>query len=216
MLAIGLTVVTLVTALSGLWEYQYELAHQASPASAQLVSANFKKTAHNSSYSSDGSGQTVPATDFGNGRQSPTLALVSPKPASSRQVASSNDNQTTSTTSPASPAVTSQPPNSVVPQLATVSLTLSINGQSKGLVKLVAGSNQCAVLTQALNDGLISSLDMRYSSQYNTEAVYVIDGIGDPGSIWWTYKVNGTAPPYGCAYVTVHDGDSVNWQYVKN
>jgi hypothetical protein len=56
---------------------------------------------------------------------------------------------------------------------------------------------------------------MRYNSQWGTEGVYVVNGIGDPNVVWWTYTVNGSAPPYGCGYVTVHDGDSVNWRYVK-
>ena len=97
----------------------------------------------------------------------------------------------------------------------TVTASLSVNGVTKGSVELASGSNQCSVLTQGLSAGLISDLDMRYSSQYGTQAVYVIDGVGDSKNIWWTFTVNGKSPPYGCSKISVNNGDSVNWKYVK-
>jgi hypothetical protein len=100
-------------------------------------------------------------------------------------------------------------------QPATASVALSVNGAAKGSVSLVSGSNHCNVLTAALSAGLISSLDMRYSSQYNTQAVYKINGQGDANNIWWTFRVNGASPPYGCSRLLVKNGDQVNWQYVR-
>jgi hypothetical protein len=213
LLVAGLIIVTLLTALSGLWEYQYELAHQP-PAvqSAAQVSAATKTTLPNLS---DAGEKTVAARVVSANNQLPSLA--STKLDSPSHVTYSQANQAASIATAASTPTASQPTTNTAPvQPVTISLTLSINGQAKGLVKLATGSDQCDVLTQALADGLISSLDMVYDSPYNTEAVYVIDGIGDPGSVWWTYTVNGSSPPYGCAHVTVHNGDSVNWQYVKN
>ncbi|HEY5152998.1 MAG TPA: DUF4430 domain-containing protein [Candidatus Saccharimonadales bacterium] len=206
-LATGLLALTLFTMLGGLWHYQHELASQVSgvQATAKNVTPALRST---------------PAA---------TTKLKAALTANSQPPAQTQNNQTPNTvnqphtgnaalgTSPAtgSGAASGQPANTA-PQPATVSLALSINGQSKGVLQLPGGSNQCNVLSQALADNLISSLDMRYSSQYGTEAVYVINGIGDPGTVWWTYTVNGSPPPYGCAYITAHNGDSVNWQYVKN
>jgi hypothetical protein len=96
-----------------------------------------------------------------------------------------------------------------------IEVSLTINDTYAGKVALPDGKNQCDVLQEALADNIINSLDMRYSSQYKTYAVYVINGVGDSGSVWWTYKVNGISPPLGCANVKAHDGDSVTWEYVK-
>ena len=92
---------------------------------------------------------------------------------------------------------------------------LSINGQNKGSVAVEVGSNHCDVLTRALQAGLIGSLDMRYYAQFQSYGVYVIDGIGNSDTIWWTYKVNGQSLPYGCSRATVADGDNVDWKYLK-
>jgi hypothetical protein len=99
--------------------------------------------------------------------------------------------------------------------LTFVAVSLSVNGVYMGKATLASTSNQCDVLSEALNAGLISNLDMRYNSQYKTYAVYVINNTGDSNAIWWTYQVNGKSPPYGCSSTAVHSGDSVNWQYVK-
>ncbi len=204
LLTAGLVIITLLTTLSGLWHYQYELAHQ----SSNIQGKNAKAVAQTVSGGSAKAGSTSRQSDSQLVNSTNTGSSV-PRPATKRSV-----NQSAGTSPAASGPAGNQSANAV-PQSAAISLTLSVNGKSKGLVKLAAGSNQCNVLSQALAANLISSLDMRYSSEYGTQAVYVIDRIGDPGAVWWTYKVNGTAPPYGCAYITAHNGDSVNWQYVK-
>ncbi len=99
------------------------------------------------------------------------------------------------------------------PQATTVSL--SVNGSSKGSITLNNGSNHCNVLSSARAQGKISSLDMRYVAEFGSQGIYVIDGIGDSSAIWWTYTVNGRSPPSGCSHVTARNGDSVNWTYSK-
>ncbi len=204
LLGVGLVVVTLLTALSGMWQYQYEVAHQ-SPKSvaigkydkASLANQNVKAALGEDSNRNSQSAQPTGGASHSSNQTAP------PKAASQNTAAT-----------PAAPAVDNQPAPAAAPP-ATVSLTLSVNGHTKGSVQLKAGSNQCDVLTQALADGLISSLDMRSSPGLGT-AVYVIDGVGDPGSVWWIYKVNGTEPKQGCALITAHNGDVASWQYLKN
>lgn len=199
-LGAGLLIMTLITALSGLWHYNHEVAYQA-PAKA------FAKTAGLSVVQSGGTGNTQTSGSAGAGNKS--LA-----PGSNVSKKSTTHAQATNAVGIAyadTPA-----PNSTGTAATAATLTLSINHQSKGSLAVAAGSNQCDVLKQALAAGMISNLDMRYDTQYKTYGVYVINGIGDPGTVWWTYTVNGVAPPYGCGYVTAHSGDSVNWQYIKS
>ena len=187
----GLIILTLATTLAGLWQYQGELASQTQAGRATLVKSS------------------AAAAHGPVGGTAPVAAPADPgSPAVAQLPGQTAEQDSTSAPAAAQPAPAAAP--------AVVSLSLSINGQAKGTVRLSAGSTQCVVLSQALSDGLIANLDMRYSSQYGTEGVYVINGMGDPNSVWWTYTVNGHAPPYGCAYVTAHDGDSVNWQYLKS
>ena len=100
-------------------------------------------------------------------------------------------------------------------QPATVPVTLRVNSTLIGTVDVDAGGTQCDVLTQAYQHGQLSSLVMRYNSQYQTQAVYVINGQGYSDIVYWTYEVNGKSPPYGCSKVPVHSGDVVQWEYVK-
>ena len=100
-------------------------------------------------------------------------------------------------------------------QPAMLTVKLRINGSYKGSLNLSSGSNQCQVLSKALASGIIASLDMRYYAQYGSQAVYMIDGVGDSNSVWWTYTVNGRSPPLGCSQVQVGNNDDVNWQYIK-
>jgi Domain of unknown function (DUF4430) len=197
LLLAGLVALTLFTTLGGLWQYRNELTDQS--AAAQTPPAAAKKTPPSLIIK--------PASSIPN--QTPGVNQVS-----AAATANHPANQSPAQNSTGGAPDTSPPPAAAL-RPAAVSLGLSINGQPRGTVTLPASSNQCDVLSQALTDGIISSLDMRYSTQYGTEAVYVIDGIGDPSSVWWTYTVNGRAPPYGCAYATVQGGDSVNWRYVK-
>lgn len=94
-------------------------------------------------------------------------------------------------------------------------VTLYINNVNKGQIHLDSGMSQCQVLSQALQQGAIQSLDMRYSEQYNTMAVYVINGLGEANEIWWAYRVNGKPPPFGCSKMIAQNGDQVVWSYVK-
>jgi hypothetical protein len=203
LLAAGLVVVTLLTALSGLVNYSHNLA--ATPA-AKVSIAGAQKSLPGVA------GQDQPAAVTGSSGTNNSASSVksSSKPANTIHGTAGKSGTPAGSVSSA-PAAPAQPP--AAPQSGTISVALSVNGSGKGHVSLAAGSNQCDVLSQALAEGVISSLTMRYYSQYGSEAVYVIDGIGDPGTVRWTYTVNGTPPPYGCTLVTAHSGDSINWQY---
>lgn len=202
-LGAGLVIIALLTALSGLWHFQSETSASVTN-KPNLALVGHKKSSGSAANS------LAPAADTG---QSAASALQQPSSSKISQVAGDTTAKTYSnSTAPASVSGS----NASTPQTNQIYAGLTVDGTYKGRVQLSTGSTQCDLLTQALAQSIISSLDMRYSSQYGTEAVYVIDDIGDPGSVWWTYKVNGTAPPYGCQYVTVHNNDSVSWQYVKN
>lgn len=115
------------------------------------------------------------------------------------------------TTSPNS-TPTQTPSSSPVPQ--TNQIKVSINGSSNFSVSVDDGANQCDVLNKALADGKISSLNMRYDSNYGTYAVCQINGIGKENSVWWTYTVNGQSPNQGCSYIKAKNGDLVEWKYI--
>ncbi len=115
-------------------------------------------------------------------------------------------------------------PNNLQPQAAVqggsrvdngISVSLYVNDQLKSVVKVSSGSNQCDVLSLAEQHGAISSLVMKYSETYQTQAVYVIDGIGDSDKVGWVYKVNDVSLPYGCSKAVAKDGDVVKWKYVN-
>lgn len=111
------------------------------------------------------------------------------------------------------PQPTSVPPTSA-PQ--NLKISLSIAGSSVGTFDIPQGSNQCDVLTQALSQGKIQSLNMRYNADYGTNAVYQINGIGKENAVWWGFKVNGQSPTQGCSFIKVNDGDNVLWEYIGN
>lgn len=121
--------------------------------------------------------------------------------------------------SPVSTSSSAQPaqvqPENKSSQPAAITVSLIVNSQSKGSVTVSAGNNQCDVLTQALANRQISSLDMRYNSSLGSYGVYVIDGTGDTSNIWWTYAVNGRSPPQGCSKIQAASGDVIEWRYVK-
>ncbi|MGH7192730.1 MAG: DUF4430 domain-containing protein [Candidatus Saccharimonadales bacterium] len=203
-LGAGLLIITLITALGGIWQYGGQLDGQLSArpqASAAQLTAAHQNTASKSAGSGSG---TAGALSSGNQTGTTAYGTVSlPVATGAGRTGSGASSgpaysQTDSTTR------------------TVISVRLTINGHGGGTVKLTSGSDQCDVLSQALAEGVISSLDMRYDSSLHTEGVYVIDGIGSPDTVWWTYTVNAQAPPYGCSYVTAHNGDSVNWQYVKS
>ena len=207
LLAAGLVVVTLLTALSGLWNYNHDLASQ--PAIKLTVGASrptaIAGTANNNPGLAAAGGAPGSVTGTAPGKSSSVAANGSR--------ATTGKSSTSSSTSTGGTATNSQPTGSAT-QPSTIDVALSVNGSAKGQVQLTAGSNQCDVLSQALTEGIISSLGMRYYSQENSEFVYMINGIGNSGSTTggWQYTVNGYYPP-GCSLVTAHNGDSVNWQY---
>lgn len=203
-LGAGLLIITMVTALGGLWNYQNELNDQLSAkpqaviTGLSLANQTQHKPDSGTAAGSASGGAAGPGQATGNDSSLMSGSVAVPVGTSAPAQKSSNDG----------PAAIS--PSSVI------SVSLSVDGRAQGSVKMPSGSNQCDVLSQALAEGVISSLDMRYISQYGTEGVYVINGLGDPDTVWWTYTVNGTPPPYGCGYMPARNGDSVNWQYIKS
>jgi len=101
-----------------------------------------------------------------------------------------------------------------LPTTQIIQANLSVNGSSGFTVSVAEGSNQCDVLSKALADGKISSLNMRYDSNFETFAVYQINGLGKENSVWWTYLVNGQSPNQGCSFMKVKNNDSVEWKYI--
>ncbi len=91
---------------------------------------------------------------------------------------------------------------------------VSINGGIYFSVDVEMGSNQCDVLSNALNQGKISSLNMQFNSSYGSYGVYQINGIGKENQVWWTYLVNGDSPSSGCSYIKANNDDSVSWKYI--
>ena len=200
LLGVGLVAVLSFTTFAGIWHHNYELSHQVQKISSQpaaqqitLASADSQEVSIQNTVSSAG---TTPAAIPK--KSAPHInSQQNTQPVQNNPVANQNPN-------PAS-----------APTPIAVTVKLSINSIYKGDVSLPETSTQCDILQKALEAGVISSLDMRYSSQYKTYAVYAINGQGDSGAIWWTFAVNGKSPPYGCSGTNVAAGDSVNWKYVK-
>jgi len=114
--------------------------------------------------------------------------------------------------SPSGSVPTPIPTSTTVPSGLKVLLT--INGSSVGSVNVPSGANQCDILSQALSEKEIESLNMRYNSDLGTYGVYQINGIGQENVVWWVYKVNGQSPNQGCSFIKVNNGDSVEWSYL--
>lgn len=93
-------------------------------------------------------------------------------------------------------------------------INLSLNGGAGFEVKISDSANQCDVLSNALQQGKIQSLNMRYDNSLGSNAVYQINGIGKENSVWWTYKVNGQSPSQGCSYIKASSGDNIEWKYI--
>lgn len=123
--------------------------------------------------------------------------------------------QQTTTQQTAQPTQTPSATNTPAPQQNN-QVNLSINGSSVGSVTIASGANQCDVLSQALSQGKIQSLNMRYDNSLGTYGVYQINGTGKENAIWWTYKVNGQSPGQGCSYIKANNGDNVEWNYIGN
>lgn len=157
-------------------------------------------------------------------QQAPSSLPVSGSQSQTNSVANNspvNSNKNQSNSSSNSPAGTNVPSNTAgnpapVINDQEVTATLMVNNTVQGTVKLTVGSNQCDVLSQALADGIISQLTMKYDSRYKSHAVYQINGQGDANSVWWVYEVNDQKVSRGCDGVTVHDGDKANWKYIRS
>lgn len=133
--------------------------------------------------------------------------------ASSYTTAVQQSNPSTTTSEPSKPTQTSTTqPNqpTTTPQL---NVKLSINDSAAANVTVPQGANQCDVLTAALAQGVLSSLQMYYNSTYKTYGVYIINGQGSHDVVWWAYTVNDRSPPVGCSNVQVSGGDNINWEY---
>ena len=124
----------------------------------------------------------------------------------------------TNTTAPQSFDVVRDKPTSIPPTSAPQDLMISliINGSSVGSMNVTNGSNQCDVLSQALSQGKIQSLNMRYNNDMGTNAVYQINGLGKENAVWWVFKINGQSPSQGCSYIKVNNGDNILWEYLGN
>jgi len=109
---------------------------------------------------------------------------------------------------------TNTPSPTVIP--TKLKVALSINDASVGQIDMTSGQNQCDVLSQALSQKKIKSLDMRYNKDFKTSVVYLINGIGKKDSVWWGFKINGKSPDQGCSYINVKNGDSSDWSYLGN
>ena len=102
----------------------------------------------------------------------------------------------------------------------TITIELSLKTQSEATessaitINLPSGSEHCEVLNQALADGKIKDLDMRFNEEYKTNSVFVINGLGKTDSPWWVYKINGADAPAGCSQVKVNQGDKILWEYL--
>lgn len=156
---------------------------------------------------------TSPVTN----NQTKSLAAVNPTSNNQSVASASGPSQSTAKTSqPAS----SQPATSSSPAAATtnsqVTATLMVNGVTQGKVSVDTGTTQCGLIVQALVDGVINQLTIKYNSSYKSRGVYQINNQGDANNMLWVYAVNGSEPPVGCDSVTVHDNDSVNWQYLRS
>lgn len=132
-----------------------------------------------------------------------TYITVTSTPANSVQSPSASSGQANSTPVPTQAVKTFQ-------------VNLKINGSSVGNIDLTDGSNQCDVLSKAKDQGKLSQLLMKYDDSLGTNGVYQINGQGSENVVWWTYKVNGTAPTQGCSYIKANSGDNVEWEYKGN
>ncbi len=139
------------------------------------------------------------------------------------RVADASTQKTQPAASPENPAPASNSTPAPKPK-AKITVSLSIDDVFQGNVTLPVGSDNCDVLNQALKDGTISSLTMRYSEAHKSYGVYVINGVGDEANVWWAFKISGRSPPLpspwspplGCSHIEAENGDAIEWEYVKN
>lgn len=96
----------------------------------------------------------------------------------------------------------------------SITVNLSINNAENLEVSVPNGADTCEVLKKALDQSKIVNLKMKYSEEFKTFSVYKINDLGKEDSVWWTFEVNGKAPPAGCSLVKVNQGDKINWKYL--
>lgn len=153
----------------------------------------------------EGATNNTPAATTPTTGNTQTPSSTSSGISTTKSLSTSSSSTSPSTSSPTQPATQSQP--------SSVMVTLDVDSKLAGDVKVAASANQCDVLTDALVQEIISSLDMRYFSNLASYGVFVINGQGNSDEVWWTYSVNGKSPPVGCSEMGVSDGETINWQY---
>lgn len=144
-------------------------------------------------------------------------AQLTPSPSSQNIIAPTSEISVTGnkvTAPQSSLATNNQSTPSPTPIVQKLSITLTVDESSSFSLSLDEGKNQCDALSQALQEGKISSLNMQFNSSFNSYAVYQINGLGQEGQVWWAYKVNDKSPPLGCSHIKVQNNDNVRWTYV--
>lgn len=108
----------------------------------------------------------------------------------------------------ASPTVA---PTTVPAQTPTITVSIhSPGGTASFTLPFTTGSTPCSVLTDAKNQGKISSVTiMHYGAPLNSDYVKEINNYSDN----WTFAQNGTSKPKGCSNYTLSSGDNVTWRY---
>jgi hypothetical protein len=122
--------------------------------------------------------------------------------------------QSPQTVTVANPEPSKPPTPSPTPVIQKYQISVSIDGGSAFSLAIEEGKNHCDVLSQALQEGKLSSLNMQFNSSYNSYGVYQINGLGQTDQVWWGYKINDKSPAYGCSYIKVQNNDDVRWTYV--
>jgi len=122
-----------------------------------------------------------------------------PTPTTSPQARTNPETQATSTPTPT--------------PTQSITVAVQINSDPSFSLSINSGQNHCDVLSSALSQGKLSSLNMQYNPSFGSYAVYQINGLGTEGQVWWTYSVNGQNPPLGCSHITANNGDSIHWSY---
>lgn len=146
--------------------------------------------------------------------------IVVPSPLPSNVPSSFENSTANNTENTQQPTPTQTPSESITPQSTPTPQQLklltyvSIDGAGEFSIELEQGKNHCDVLSQAKNEGKLSSLTMKFFAGFSSNAVYEINGLGDESQVWWTYEVNGKSPPYGCSQQQVQNNDHVKWIYV--
>jgi len=194
----GIFAVMLITAIGGIANYSSEINQKLSDIDSANSSPQTKIT-----QAQEASQQTLSKDTSSQNSSNTTSSDDAPanKPGTDSVRTTESANSGTTPTSPSNPKV----PKSI-------SVNLSISGSFAGVVSVKSGSNYCQVLNDALAQGIIWKLDMRYNSQFGTYGVYVINNIGDANTVRLVYQVNGQSPPVGCTHLKAQNNDSVNWK----